>query len=305
MNGTLTSIKGIKVGHYTDRDAMTGCTAILCEDGAAAGVDVRGSAPGTRETDLLRGYNTVDKVNAVMLSGGSAFGLDAASGAMRFLEERGKGVFVGRAVVPIVPAAVIFDLGVGDAMVRPGGEEGYAACQNASERPVESGSVGAGTGATLGKAFGQEFAYKSGMGNACIELSGGVLVAALVVVNALGDVYDPRTGELIAAAVIDGKPTPCFDPQWIERAAFGNTTIGAVATNAKLTREEANKLASIAHDGLAMTIKPVHTAFDGDTMFALSTGEIEAYPLTPLLVAAVQATSLAIIDAVNHNEQND
>ena len=199
MSGSITDIKGITVGHYTDKKAKTGCTAVICQKGAVAGVDVRGSAPGTRETDLLRGYNSVERVQAIMLSGGSAYGLDAASGAMQYFEEQGLGVDVGIGVVPIVPAAVIFDLGVGDPKVRPGKAEGYAACKDAKDS-TPSGSIGAGTGATVAKAFGSRYAVNSGLGTACIELENGVKVGAIAVVNALGDIYDPETGELVAAA---------------------------------------------------------------------------------------------------------
>lgn len=298
-NETLTRIPGLLVGHYTDEQARTGCTAILCREGAVAGVDVRGSAPGTRETDLLRGYNLVERVNAIMLSGGSAFGLDAAGGAMAYLEEQGWGMDVGPTVVPIVPGAVIFDLGVGDPKVRPGRAEGYAACQAASDAPVAQGLVGAGTGATIAKAFGQEYARPGGVGSCCLSLAGGVLVAALVVVNALGDVYDPDTGNLLGAAVLDGQPTPCLTSPALGQAGFGNTTIGVVATNAKLTREEANKLASMGHDGLAMAIRPVHTSMDGDTLFGLATGQVET-PLLPVLVAGARAAALAVVQAVRH-----
>ncbi len=297
MNATLTQISGLLVGHYTDEAAQTGCTAILCEKGAVAGVDVRGSAPGTRETDLLRGYNVVEKVNAILLSGGSAFGLDAAGGAMQFLEERGLGMSVGPTVVPIVPAAVIFDLTEGDFRTRPGKAEGYAACLAANGDPVVQGRVGAGTGATVSKAFGPQYARKGGVGSSCLHLAGGIKVAALVVVNALGDVYDPATGALYTAAVLDGKPTPCLESPALSGVAFGNTTIGVVATNARLTREEANKLASMGHDGLAMAIRPVHTSMDGDTLFGLSTGEVEA-PFLPVLAAAAQAAAEAVLRAV-------
>lgn len=296
MSGSITDIRGIEAGHYTDDKAKTGCTAIICKSGAVAGVDVRGSAPGTRETDLLRGYNSVERIQAVMLSGGSAFGLDAASGAMQYLEELGLGVNVGVGVVPIVPAAVIFDLVYGE-NVRPDKAAGYAACKNASAGPVARGSVGAGTGATVSKAFGMQYAVKSGVGNACIELEGGVKVAAIAVVNALGDVYDPETGALVSAARINGELTPCFKSAALGQAGFGNTTIGVVATNAALTREEANKLASMAHDGLAMTIRPVHTSLDGDTFFAMSTGEVKC-ELLPVLVAGVRAVSEAVLNAV-------
>ena len=292
--GSITDIKGIEVGHYTDKEARTGCTVVLCKNGAVGGVDVRGSAPGTRETDLMRGYNSVERIQAVMLSGGSAYGLDAASGAMQYLEEQGIGENVGVGVVPIVPGAVIFDLAVGDPNTRPGKAEGYAACLNAADS-----SVGAGTGATVSKAFGMEYAVNSGVGTACVELEGGVKVGAIAVVNALGDIYDPATGELVAAANIGGKMTPCMESPALGQASFGNTTIGVVATNAKLTREEANKLAAMAHDGLAMAIRPVHTSLDGDTFFAMSTGELE-YPLLPVLIAGVRAVSMAVLDAVRN-----
>ncbi len=296
--GSITDIKGIEVGHYTDKEARTGCTVVMCRNGAVGGVDVRGSAPGTRETDLMRGYNSVEKIQAIMLSGGSAYGLDAASGAMQYLEEQGLGENVGVGVVPIVPGAVIFDLAVGDSKTRPGKAEGYTACLNAADNtPV--GSVGAGTGATVSKAFGMEYAVNSGVGTACVELEGGVKVGAIAVVNALGDIYDPATGELVAAANIGGKLTPCMESPALGQASFGNTTIGVVATNAKLTREEANKLAAMAHDGLAMAIRPVHTSLDGDTFFAMSTGELE-YPLLPVLIAGVRAASMAILDAVRN-----
>jgi len=296
MKGSITDIQGIEVGHYTDSVGMTGCTAVLCKNGAVGGVDVRGSAPGTRETDLLRGYNAVEKVQGIMLCGGSAYGLDAASGAMAYLEELGLGENVGVGVVPIVPAAVIFDLALGDYKARPGKAEGYAACKAAGAE-FQRGSFGAGTGATLGKAFGMEYAAKGGVGTACIELAPGVKVGAIAVVNALGDVYDPDTGELVAAANIDGRLTPCLESPALGQATLSNTTIGVVATNAKLTREQANKLAAMAHDGLALAIRPVHTSMDGDTFFALSTGEAE-FPLMPVLVAGVKAVTMAVLDAV-------
>ncbi len=296
MAGYLTAIEGIKVGHYTDKCARTGCTAILCEGGAVAGVDVRGCAPGTRETDLLRGYNLVERIHAVMLSGGSAYGLDAASGAMRYLEEKGIGVSSFGGVVPIVPAAVIFDLGVGDGKVRPGKDEGYAACVSAQSGPFETGMVGAGTGATVGKLYGPQYAVNGGLGTACVEL-GGVKVAALAVVNALGELYDPENGRLVAGASIDGRLLTEAEKA-AAMAAFGNTTIGVVATNAVLTREEANKLASIAHDGLALAIRPVHTPFDGDTFFGLSTGKVSGVPFAAILMAAVRAVTGAVMGAV-------
>lgn len=298
MSGFLTEIEGIKVGHYTDGAARTGCTAILCEGGAVAGVDVRGCAPGTRETDLLRGYNLVDRIHALMLCGGSAYGLDAASGAMQFLEEKGVGFASENCVVPIVPAAVIFDLGVGDPKVRPGKQEGYAACAAAKGGPFLTGSVGAGTGATIAKLYGPQYAVAGGVGTACVELFGGVKVAALAVVNALGEIYEPDTGALVAGARADGRFLTDEEKARAAAAAFGNTTIGVVATNAALTREEANKLAAIAHDGLALAIRPVHSPYDGDTFFGLSTQAMPGVPFAAVLMAAVRAVTGAVLHAV-------
>lgn len=304
MNQTLTAIRGLKVGHDTDGPAKTGCTAILCEGGAVCGVDVRGAAPGTRETDLLTGYHLVDRVNAVMLCGGSAFGLAAADGAMRWLSERGIGFDSGVCPVPIVPAAVIFDLGVGDFSVRPDAGSGYAACENATDAEVKGGAVGAGTGATVGKLLGMEHCERGGLGSFALTLPGGIIVAALVVVNAMGDVYDHHSGRIIAGLNRDGKhldtmamlASPAAAP-----AAGANTTIGVVATNAKLTREEANRLATLGHDGLALAIRPVHTPFDGDTLFGLSTGEIpieDKSALFPIFAAAAEVTAKAVQTAV-------
>ena len=297
----ITAIGGLSVGHWTEPAALTGCTAIICENGAVCGVDVRGSAPGTRETDLLRGYNSVTGINAVMLCGGSAFGLDAASGAMRYLEERGLGVDVGTGVVPIVPAAVIFDLGVGDSSIRPTKDDGYAACLDAKAGVYSTGSVGVGTGATVSKAFGPKFAMSSGIGSSCIDIGGGVKIGALVAVNALGDVYNPETGCIVAGARDGDGFLNCMSmtSKSAAPAGFTNTTIGVIATNASLTREEANKIASMGHDGLAMTIKPVHTHLDGDTLFALSTGEVQNVSMLSIMIGAVKAVSLAVLDAVS------
>lgn len=297
----ITSIDGISVGHWTQPAALTGCTAIICENGAVCGVDVRGSAPGTRETDLLRGYNSVARINAVMLCGGSAFGLDAASGAMRYLEEKGCGVDVGTGVVPIVPAAVIFDLGVGDFRIRPTKDDGYAACLDAKAGSYLTGQVGVGTGATVGKAYGPKFAMRSGIGSSCIDVGGGVKVGALVAVNALGDVYNPETGSIVAGARSSGGFLNCMSmaSHSADPSGFMNTTIGVIVTNAALTREEANKIASMGHDGLAMTIRPVHTHLDGDTLFALSTGEVENVSMLTLMIGAVKAVSFAVLDAVS------
>ncbi len=301
MNGALTDVPGLAVGHYTDAESGSGCTAALALEGATGGVDVRGAAPGTRETDLLRAENTVEAAHAIVLSGGSAYGLASAVGVMRLLEERGVGHRVGRHIVPIVPAAIIFDLGVGRADVRPGPEDGYAAASRASTSNVEQGSVGAGTGATVGKALGRERAMKGGLGCASMDLGEGVVLAAMTVVNAVGGVHDPETGRLLAGPRgDDGSPVDSVgvyaDPGYGRNAAapasLGNTTIGIVACNARLTKAQANRLATVAHDGLALAIRPVHTAHDGDTMFALATGGIDApeeFPrlcaLTPTVVA--------------------
>ncbi len=276
----LTAVPGLKVGHHTLAERPTGCTVILAEAGAVAGVDVRGGAPGTRETDLLDPSNTVRRVHAVVLSGGSAFGLDAATGVVRFLEERGVGFDVGVAKVPIVPAAVLFDLAIGGKPhVRPTAESGYRAAQAATDRPVVEGNVGAGAGATVGKIAGSARGMKSGLGTASITLPDGLIVAALVAVNAVGDVLDPATGHLIAGvrtedgrALADARKllrTGGFKP--LVRSGE-NTTIGVVATNAALDKAQARKVAQMAQDGFARTIVPAHTPLDGDTIFALATG---------------------------------
>ena len=304
--GTLTDIEGIRVGHYTDKEALTGCTAILFDRGAVCGVDVRGAAPGTRETDLLQGFHLVDKVNAIMLTGGSAFGLACADGAMRYLERNGVGFRSDPVVVPIVPAAVIFDLAVGRSDVRPDAAAGEIACENAMFYPVEQGNVGAGTGATIGKLLGGEFAAKGGLGSASICLQGGIIVSALVVVNALGDVYNHRTGKIIAGLNEGGRFLSTMEilcgragaPEAAPQAG-GNTTIGVIATNAALTREEANRLATLGHDGLALAIRPVHTQFDGDTLFGVSTGEISLEDKSQLLAVFAAATEAAARAAQN------
>ena len=318
MNATLTAVAGLEVGHYTDQANATGCTAVLCRQGAVGGVDVRGGSPGTRETDLLRPMHRVDRVHGIVLSGGSAFGLDAAAGVMRYLEEQGIGIRVGPAIVPIVASAILFDLGLITGKVRPGAAEGYAAAVAARPDPVSEGSIGAGTGATVGKILGIERSVKAGIGCATLTLPGGATVSALTAVNAVGDVVDYRTGQLIAGArresesesgsgsgfinavelLTRGEPKPS------EEAAppLSNTTIGVVATDATLTREEANWLARISHDGLALAIRPCHTPRDGDTMFALATGATgqAAGPedITALLAAAVEVTAQAVLRAV-------
>jgi L-aminopeptidase/D-esterase-like protein len=279
-NDTLTAVGGLSVGHYTLTTRPTGCTVILAEPPAVAGVDVRGAAPGTRETDLLNPLNTVERVNGIVLAGGSAFGLDAASGAMRWIEEHGRGFDVGVARVPIVPAAILFDLGVGDARIRPDADCGYRAAAAASEAPVVEGSIGAGAGATVGKAFGMARAMKSGIGSAAVRLPDGLTVAALVAVNAFGDVIDPATGHTIAGVrTEDGKGLA--DVRTLLRhgrvggmTPGAHTTLAVVATNAQLTKAQAAKVAQMAHDGFARAISPVHTPVDGDTAFALATGTL-------------------------------
>jgi L-aminopeptidase/D-esterase-like protein len=308
MHNAITDVAGVKVGHYTDRQAVTGCTVILCEQGAVAGVDVRGSAPGTRETDLLRPLNLVQEAHAILLTGGSAFGLDAAGGVMRYLEERGIGFDAGVARVPIVPAAVLFDLTIGRADVRPDSAMGYEACRSATDGPVAEGSVGAGTGATVGKLLGPRFATKSGLGTASEKIGKGIVVGALVAVNAFGDVVDPASGEILA-----GARTPVRGG-FLDTArrmkgdlgqtvlAFANTTIGVVATDARLTKEEANKVAQMAHDGLAAVIRPVHTMFDGDTIFALSTGKKKIGDVSVIGTVAAQVMAQAVLRAVREAE---
>jgi L-aminopeptidase/D-esterase-like protein len=304
--GAITDVAGIKVGHFTDSRRPTGCTVILVEESAVAGVDVRGAAPGTRETDLLDPVNTVQAIHAIVLAGGSAFGLDTATGVVRYLEERGIGYNVGVAKVPIVPAAILFDLGVGDAKIRPDAEAGYRACKAASASAPAEGNVGAGAGATVGKLFGMSRAMKSGIGTSSIKLESGVTVGAIVAVNAVGDVFDPSTGKPIAgartkdgksllnsmAAILGGEPLP---PMMAGEA----TTIGVVATDAVLTKAQAKKVAQMAHDGLARAINPVHTAADGDTIFALATGKTgKAGNVTLIGALAAEAMSRAIVRAV-------
>ncbi|MGB2955706.1 MAG: P1 family peptidase [Anaerolineales bacterium] len=281
--GGLTSIPGFKVGHAQDLEAITGCTVILCPPGTVGGIDQRGGAPGTRETDLLHPMHLVNEVNAVLLTGGSAFGLDAAAGVMRYCEENEMGVNVGPTHVPIVPAAVLFDLGIGDPKVRPDPEMGYQACINASQDSPAEGNVGAGTGATVGKILSMKMAMKSGIGTTSVNIGGGGKVAAIVAVNAFGDVVDPETSEIIAGArgLKGFADTLKVMKSFVGRkmmsfaSAADNTIIGVVATNVKLNKEQINKVAQMAHNGLARTIRPAFSMFDGDTVFALSAGEVE------------------------------
>ncbi|HSD41493.1 MAG TPA: P1 family peptidase [Burkholderiales bacterium] len=303
----LTAVPGLKVGHHTLAERPTGCTVILAEDGVLAAVDVRGGAPGTRETDLLDPSNTVQRVHAIVLSGGSAFGLDAASGVVRFLEERGVGFDVGVAKVPIVPAAVLFDLVVGDkAHVRPTADSGYRAAQAATDGPVAEGNVGAGAGATVGKIAGFARAMKSGIGTASVTLPDGLIVAALVAVNAVGDVLDPATGRLIAGVRTDDGRALADARTLLRTGGFGplgrpgeHTTIGVVATNAMLDKAQARKVAQMAQDGFARTIVPAHTPLDGDTIFALATGGLPGEADTMTIGAlAADVMHTAVVRAV-------
>jgi len=314
-NRTLTAVPGIKVGHHTLAERPTGCTVILAEAGVTAGVDVRGSAPATRETDLLNPVNLVQIAHAIVLSGGSAFGLDSASGVMRYLEERRIGFEFGPAHVPIVPAAAIFDLSVGDGRIRPGADCGYQAARAATDASVMEGSVGAGAGATVGKTGGMARSMKGGVGSAVISLPGGLIVAALVVVNAAGDVIDPATGQVVAGVrTADGKGFA--DARKMLRAGAGgtpagrqNTTLGVIATNARLTKTEATRVSQMAHDGYARALAPSHTPGDGDVIFTLATGAaasdagqvgaLAADVMADAIVrAARQATGVAGIPAV-------
>lgn len=302
----LTAIDGIRVGHFTLAEKPTGCTVILVEKGATGGVDVRGSAPGTRETDLLDPTNLVDQVHAVVLSGGSAFGLDTASGVMRYLEERKVGFPFGGAYVPIVPAAVLFDLPIaGKPMIRPDATCGYEAAKAAGTGPIAEGSVGAGAGATVGKFAGGGKPMKGGIGTASVTLPSGLTVAAIVAVNAGGDIIDPSNGRIVAGARgADGETfldaRVAIRSGALERPRPGeNTTIGLVATNARLTKAQAKKIASMAHDGFARAIVPAHTMGDGDTIFSIATGSLAGNPNVSLIGAlAADVMAEAILRGV-------
>ena len=306
----LTSIPGFKVGHAQDFEALTGCTVILCPPNTVGGVDQRGGAPATRETDLLHPMHLVNQVNAILLTGGSAFGLDAAAGVMRYCEENNMGFGFGVGKMPIVPTASLYDLYIGDSSVRPDHDMGYQACLNASAEQCKEGNVGAGTGAVVGKILSLKMATKSGIGTASIDLGGGGKVAAIVAVNAFGDVIDPETGEIIAGARgLTGfadtmKVMKSFVGKKVMSFASngGNTVIGAVATNVKLKKEEINKVAQMAHNGLARTIRPAFSMFDGDTIFALSAGEIKM-DLNIVGAYAAIAYQEAILRAVRSAEK--
>ncbi|MGM0396531.1 MAG: P1 family peptidase [Bacillota bacterium] len=298
--GYITDVEGIKVGHQSSVEGMTGCTVVICEEGATGGVDVRGSAPGTRETDLFKAEKLVDKVHAVVLAGGSAFGLEAASGAMDYLEEQGVGFDVGVAKVPIVASAVIFDLFLGDHRVRPDRDMGYRAAMSASSVEDRQGSVGCGAGATVGKILGPEKAMKSGIGSATVK-AGELVVSAIITVNSFGDVYEDNKQ---IAGVYDYEKNKLMSTEKMMKEWTGklglpntNTTIGVVATNATLSKADGNKVAQTSHNGLARTIKPVHTTVDGDTIFAMGTNKVQA-DLNLVLLLAVEAVEKAVINAV-------
>jgi L-aminopeptidase/D-esterase-like protein len=283
MKGAITDVVGIRVGHASNRGAMTGCTVILCEEGAVGGVEIRGSATGTRQIDSLYPVHVVQQVHAILLTGGSSFGLDAAGGVVRYLEERGKGFDVGVTHVPVVPTAVIFDLPLGDYRVRPDADMAYQACLHASSEAVEEGSVGVGTGATVGKLFDLERACKGGVGTASLE-AGGVIVGVIAAVNALGDVVDERSGEILVGLRDEEGSRFANTAELLRQgiwkkgfgtSSLGNTTIGVIATNVALNREDTIKVAQMAHNGLARVISPINTTFDGDIVFALSLGQRE------------------------------
>jgi len=298
----FTDVEGIRVGHAQDFDALTGCTVVLCEEGATGGVDVRGGAPGTRETDLLHPMNLVDKIHAVLLSGGSAFGLEAAAGVVQYLDERGKGFDALVAKVPLVCGAVLFDLGIGDPKVRPDKTMGYEACRDAAAGHWREGSIGAGTGATVGKAAGMNRAMKGGMGACCLR-AGELLVGALVVVNCLGDVVDPATGRVVAGTLTEGGHA--FADTEALLCAGGtakvlpgsNTTLGVVATNWLCTKAQANRIAAMAHDGYARSMRPAHSMFDGDAVFCMATGRVPADTTVVGLLGA-RAVEHAVLRAV-------
>ena len=314
LKNSITDVRGIEVGHAQNEEALTGCTVILCRKGAVAGVDVRGGAPGTRETDLLNPVNLVEKIHAIVLAGGSAYGLDASNGVMRYLEENKIGFNTGVARVPIVPSAILYDLSLGRADLRPDSTMGAIAAASAVPTPPAEGNIGAGTGASVGKMFGTALAMKSGLGTASMDIGGGVVVGAIVAVNAWGDVINPDTGEIVAGLrsgkvgpLRIGKANQFADTLAMMKTSMGrgvlslanrsNTVIGAVATNAKLTKAQATKVAQMAHDGLARTIRPAHTMLDGDTIFALSTGTKKA-DVSTIGAFAAEVMAQAILRAV-------
>lgn len=304
----INQIDGFRIGHAQNLDKATGCTVIICEQGASAGVDVRGGAPGTRETDLLNPINLVEKIHAVLLTGGSAFGLDAASGIMKYLEEKNIGFDVGVTKVPIVCGAALFDFNIGDYRVRPDKKMGYLACVNSERGELLEGNVGAGTGATVGKILGPQFATKGGLGTYAIQL-GELIIGAIVAVNCFGNVIDPYTGEIIGGVLNEDK-NGYRDAESIMLSQYkssknlfaGNTTIGTILTNANLNKAQANKIASMAHNGYARTIYPVHTMYDGDTIFAMSTNKVNA-DINVVGFLAAKVMGKAVVRAIKKAEQ--
>ena len=305
-SGYITDIKGIKVGHSQSIDGMTGCTVIICEEGATGGVDVRGSAPGTRETDLFKPEKMVDRIHAVVLSGGSAFGLDASSGVMKYLEEKGVGFDVGVTNIPIVASAVIFDLNIGNYRIRPDFSMGYEAAKLATTKEYRQGNIGCGMGATIGKIMGPNNAMKSGLGSATLEV-GDLKVSAMVSVNSFGDVYDYKTNKQIAG-VYDYQNNRMLNTYEIMKNtdrflgfSMENTTIGIIVTNANLDKAQANKISQMAHNGFARSINPIHTMLDGDTIFTMATNEVEC-DINVLGTVAAEVMSQAIVNAIYYAE---
>lgn len=300
--GYITDVEGINVGHAQSEEGMTGCTVVICEGGATGGVDVRGSAPGTRETDLFKAEKIVDKVHSVVLSGGSAFGLDAASGVMHYLEENNIGLDVGVTKIPIVASAVIFDLNIGNHRIRPDSDMGYLAAKNAKNGEDRQGNIGCGMGATIGKILGPQNAMKAGLGSATVEV-GNLVVSAIVAVNSFGDIYDFIHNKQIAG-IYDYKNNKLLNTIDImkndnKKLGFNltNTTIGVIATNAILTKAEANKVAEMAHNGFSRSINPIHTMLDGDTIFTMATNKVKA-DINIIGTIAAEVMSKAITNGV-------
>lgn len=306
-NILFNTIEGIKIGNAENLNGPTGCTVIICEEGATAGVDVRGGSPGTRETDLLNPINLVDKIHAVVLAGGSAFGLDAAGGVMQYLEEKSIGFDVTVTKVPIVCGAVLFDLSIGDFTIRPDKAMGYAACENSELNLCQNGNVGAGAGATVGKIRGSKYSMKGGLGSFAVQI-GDLKVGAVVAVNSLGDIVDSKTGKILAGALNDdGKffvntESIMLEKYYDKKNLFNrNTTIGIVVNNGKFTKAEMNKIASMAHNGYARAIRPAHSTFDGDTIFSVATGKIEA-DVNAVGFLSAQVMESAIINAIKNSQ---
>lgn len=306
MDNAITDVPGFRVGHAQDLKAATGCTVILCPPGTIGGVDIRGSAAGTRQIDSLHSFHFVDEVHAVLLSGGSAFGLDASGGVMKFLEEKSIGYQTSAAKVPIVPAAIIYDLSLGDSRVRPDKEMGYQACLNSPPGKIAEGSVGVGTGASVGKLLGIKMATKGGVGTASLSLSGGIIVAALVAVNAFGDVIDPQERKVLAGARDPDKPGRFIGSSAMIKKGFSlpkretgfqNTTLGVVATNVRLSKRQATKMAQMAQSGFIRTISPIHSTVDGDLIFALSAGDLSA-DVNTLGLMAEEVVATAVLRAI-------